>query len=606
MSLVDTTIETLRPHAPFDRLRPDALRWLAERLALAFHAKQQVIVSPARGVVDRLYIVKQGHVRGEAPVLRNDAALHVPLGPGECFPVGALMGRRATAYEYVAGTDAFVYELSAQHFRQLLDKSPEFERFCAEYLAAMVEDSQRQLRAELADAVTDEGRLAAPLRQLVRRAPVTCGPTTPIATVLATMHRERVGSMVVVDDESRPIGILTQPDVLERVALARRSLQDAVSMVMTPHPIVIDDDAPAYDGALVMAQHGIRHLLLVEGGRLTGVVSERDLYAMQRSSPRRAAERIRHAENVDALAAAAQEAHALAHSLLAQGMGAEQLTRVLTALNDTIVRRALGLAAMRHRIDEPWCWIALGSEGRREQTLVTDQDNGLIVPPLANKAAYLAFADEVNLTLDRCGFPLCKGNIMARNPQWCLTLDEWKAAFLSWIRNPVPEALLNAAIFFDVRGIGGDTTRGDDLAAWLAPQCAASPAFLRALASNALAVEPPVGLFHDLFGDDDTIDLKQLGIRPFVEAARIWALSKGLPVTGTAERLRAASNAHLVPAREADAFVEAFHYLQAIRLRAGANHVAVDTLNPLDRRILKEAFRQAASAQQRLRLDFGL
>lgn len=195
---------------------------------------------------------------------------------------------------------------------------------------------------------------------------------------------------------------------------------------------------------------------------------------------------------------------------------------------------------------------------------------------------------------------------MARNPLWCLTLQQWRDAFSNWIRNPVPDALLNAAIFFDLRAIDGDASLASELHAWLLERSAASPMFLRAMAENALKAQPPVGLLHDLVGKDEAIDLKLLGVRPFVDVARVWALSKSLPPTGTAERLRAAAAAGVLPADEAAAYCEAFHFLQAVRMRAGRNLVDVRALNRLDRRILKEAFRQAAATQQRLRLDYRL
>lgn len=607
MSLIDTTAETLRLHAPFDRMQPKALRWLAARLQLAFYAKGRMVLTPAHGVVDRLNIVKQGVVRGEAAAaMRSDALVPVVLGPGECFPVGAMMGRRPSAYDYSAAEDSFVYELGADDFRQLLDLSPEFARFCTEYLAMLVDESRRALRSHLAETLAEESQMTAPLRKLVARPPVSCAPETPLREVLRTMHTQRIGCMVAVDSAGRPVGILTQPDVLERVALRGASLDAPLSAVMTPTPIVIAEDAAVFEGVLARARHGIRHLLLVKDGKLSGVVSERDLYAMHRTSPRRASEHIRRAETFDALADAAGEVRGLTQSLVAHGVGAEHLTLVITALNDGIVRRALALAAERHAVGTNWCWIALGSEGRMEQTLVTDQDNGLIIGAAADKQLFLAFADEVNRALERCGVPLCKGNVMARNPLWCLTLEEWRLAFSHWIRNPVPEALLNAAIFFDLRAIDGDASLASELHGWLLASSAASPMFLRAMAENALIVKPPVGLLHDLVGSDEVIDLKMFGVRPFVDVARVWALSKSLPSTGTAERLRAAAAAGVLPADEASAYCEAFHFLQAMRMRVGGNLVDARALNRLDHRILKEAFRQAAAAQQRLRIDYQL
>ena len=304
------------------------------------------------------------------------------------------------------------------------------------------------------------------------------------------MSDRAIGSMVVVDAAGAPIGIFTYPDVLNRVALPGVDLTAAIETVMTAKPFTLPPEAPVFEAALAMVRLGIRHVVLVADGRAAGVVSERDLFALQRVSLRRTAQQIRGGENVDALRSAAAGTRDLVRNLLAQGFGAEQIIQVVSSLNDSLVDRLVQITARRHSLQGRWCWIALGSEGRSEQTLATDQDNALILEPGAEspsvRAAFLAFADDVNQALDRCGFPLCKGEIMARNPKWCLTLTEWRAAFSGWIRNNEPQALLHAAIFFDFRAVAGDGGMAGKLRQWLLEEAAGSPAFLRAMAANAL------------------------------------------------------------------------------------------------------------------------
>lgn len=619
--LLQATADTLRLHAPFDGMEADALRFLAGRVRLAYFAKDAEIAGPGQGIVTRLHIVKQGVVQGSPTVaMRSEKLVDLVHGPGECFPIGALLGRRETAYRYVAQGDVFTYELAEADFQELLGRSARFQRFCTDYLASLVAQSQRALRAQVADTLADESRMVAPLRQLVAREPVACGPEVPIRIVLQMMHAQRIGSMIVVDGQRVPIGIFTHPDLLERVALAGKDVSEPIASVMTPNPIVLDAEAPIYAAALAMAQHGIRHVVLASDAKLTGVISERDLFAMQRVSLRRAAERIRGVHEISALAEAAYDVRQLSGSLLAQGMNAEQLTQIITALNDSLVQRAVELAARHHRIEGRYCWLALGSEGRMEQTLATDQDNALIIEEGGDVARYLAFADEVNRALDACGFPLCKGDIMARNAKWCLTLGEWRETFTHWVQSPIPEALLNAAIFFDFRALAGEPEFAGALRDWLLVQTAANPAFLRAVTTNALQAKPPLGLWRDFVTDDSpefpgTLDLKKLGVRPFVDVARVWSLAHRLPQTGTTERLRAAARAGVLPVDEAGSATEAFHFIQTLRLRhqhfdrpaAGTeNRIRPDALNSLDRRILKEAFRHAAKLQERVRLDYQL
>ena len=274
-----------------------------------------------------------------------------------------------------------------------------------------------------------------------------------------------------------------------------------------------------------------------------------------------------------------------------------------------------------------YAWLAFGSEGRHEQTLSTDQDNGIIyvLPEWADKEPLklrlLEFARDVNNDLAACGFPLCEGNIMASNPELCLTVDEWREKFSSWIREPHPEALLNATIFFDFRVLYGDEKVAHQLRHWLLALTGGNPAFLKAMATNALDVAPPLGKIRDFVTDDDpkhpgTIDLKKFGARLFVDAARVLALRTGVDATSTAQRLRQGGSRIGMPAEELSAMADGFHFIQLLRLRhqhldtdhgaPGDNRVKPDDLNELDRRILKEAFRQARKIQLRLKLDYQI
>jgi CBS domain-containing protein len=617
--LVRATIRELRQHPPFDAMEAAALRHLALRLRLGYHSRGQALVGPESGVADRLYIIKQGQVRGgggPAP-----AAADVVLGPGECFPIGALTGRRATVYGYRAEDDCFCWELPAEDFHDLQERSARFRAFCLDHLALLVEASQRARRAEAAATLDDGAGMLAPLRGAVTRAPVSCTPDTPLGEVVKAMHAQRVGSIVVIDPSRRPVGIFTTTDLLERVALPQTAPDTPIAKLMSPSPVQLEEEAPLVEAAVAMARRGIRHVVVTRDGRLSGVLSERDLFALQRASLRRATERIHTAESVPSLAEAADEIRQLTRRLLGQGIDAEHATQVTSALNDALSQRLIALAARRHPLPARWCWLALGSEGRLEQTLATDQDNALVFAGEADTRALLAFADEVNRGLAAGGFPLCKGDIMARNPRWCLPLEEWRGVFSGWIRAPQPEALLNAAIFFDFRPIAGDASLAGELREAVTAQAQASPAFLRAMAGNTLRVAPPLGLVRDFVvadGDEfpGTLDLKGMGARPFVDAARVWALARGLAATGTAPRLRAAAEAGALPREEAEAGVGAFHYIQNLRLRrqylegplppGAENRIDPERLNEIDRRILKAAFRQAALLQDRLRMDYGL
>jgi CBS domain-containing protein len=625
-SSVLATLDHLRRFAPFDRMEREHLLWMAQRLSLAYYAKGEVILSPEQGVATRFLAIKQGVVQGEQNVARAaDADAWLELAEGECFPLGALLANRGVSSVYRAKQDTFCYELAAADFHELVRVSPPFQDFCTRRIASLLEQSKQVIQAQYSQSSSEQQSLSSPLSAIIRREPVTCSADTPVRQVLETMHTLGIGSMVVTEGDQHPIGIFTLHDVLNRVALAQLDLDQPISAVMSASLTTLPPQAFAYEAALEMARHGFRHVLVTESGKLVGIISEKDLFTLQRVGLRQISSAIRNAAGLDALKQSAHDIRQLAHNMMAQGVAAEQLTQFISTLNDLLTARIIELecAAADGHCQVGFCWIALGSEGRYEQTLNTDQDNGIIftVPegstPEQVRAQLLPVAKRINAALDACGFPLCKGNIMASNPQWCLSLAEWKETFAGWIDQGDPEALLNASIFFDFRPLFGKLPLADSLKSWLVQKAVDNPRFLHQMAANALRNRPPLGLVRDFVtGEGHTLDLKLNGFTPFVDAARIFSLAVGAPHTNTVQRLRASAAKLKIAPTEINAWIEALHFIQLLRLRlqhqqsedgsALSNHVDPDSLNDLDRRILKEAFRQARKLQSRLAMDYQL
>ncbi len=348
---------------------------------------------------------------------------------------------------------------------------------------------------------------------------------------------------------------------------------------------------------------------------------------VQRVGARDVANAVRRARHVEALAELSKAVHVLARRMLVQGVAAAQVTRVVSALNDRIVARIVEVELARATPHLPrFCWLALGSEGRMEQTLATDQDNGIAFAPSPGtsvegaRADLLRAARDINVALARCGFPLCKGKVMASEPAWCRTVDEWQAQLAAWMDAPDPDALLNATIACDFRPVFGDRDLATSLAAWLARTAPSRGRFLSLLARHALARVAPIGLLrrfivHSGGAHAGTIDLKLEGITLFVDAARVLALAHGVTARNTAQRLREASERAALPASDVQAWIDALQFVQALRLRhqyqlgcAGReldNHVAPARLHSLDRSFLREALGQATKLQRQLARAYG-
>jgi CBS domain-containing protein len=464
--------------------------------------------------------------------------------------------------------------------------------------------------------------MAAPLARVLRRQPVACGPEERVSNAVATMRSQAIGSMIVVDAASAPIGILTLRDVVDRVALEPGALDAPIEQVMTPHPVTLPVQETAYAAALAMIRHGVRHIVLVDGKRLAGLVSERDLFGMQSAGVRHLSTEIRGAKDLSAVTRFGADIRDLACRMVVQGAAVGPLTAFIASLNDLLTERIVELdfrAAATRGLR--WCWVVMGSEGRSEQTLRTDQDNGLIFDPAPGqsvadaRAALLPVAQHINQALDQAGYRLCPGDIMAGNPQWCLSLDEWRSRFAHWIDSGSPEALLHGAIFFDLRPLAGEVALGRELRDWLAVHAPRNRRFLHQMARNALENRAPLrwpGGFRT--AADGRIDLKLNGAGLFVDAARIFSLAFGIDECNTERRLRAAAPRLKVPAAELEAWIAAFHYVQGQRLRRQAeclaqglapdNRIDPRALNDFDRDVLRSALGRTRALQRRVALDY--
>lgn len=628
-ALRDATVEELRRYAPFGAMQMEHLNSMVAALRLGYYAQGSTVLDPQFGVPDFLFIVRRGGIE----VTLSDAALVAPRNisvflPGESFPISALIALRPVTRIYRAREDSFCWLLPREAFQRVLAGSPEFHDFCTRGLANLLEQSNARLVAEYASAAVAQRSLAQPLSSVIARSAVTCTRDTTLRLALNRMHHEHVGSIAVVREDGSVVGIFTSRDLLDQLVSGHADFDVPIEHFMTRDPITVEASASAVEAAVLMARHGFHHVPVTQSGRLVGVVSEKDLFARQRAGLTRLSDAIRAADHSETLVQIAHDVRELAYALLAQGTSANHICRIVTELNDVLTARVIERELRNDNLQQvPLVWLALGSEGRGEQTFVTDQDNAILFSdaagpdPQSVRSRLLPAAQRINNVLDRLGFPLCKGGIMAGNPRCCLSLTEWRQKFSDWIDRGDPESLLGAAIFFDFRPLWGDASFAQSLRDWLAAASADNRRFQRQMAEQALVNTPPLGTLRDFRvteheGQPNTIDLKVNGTTPFVDVGRILALGTGVQPSSTVSRLAGAAARLHVDTHESDAWNEAFWYLMLLRLRG--QHEAIrlhqppdnlidpTRLNELDRRILKEALRQAQSLQTRLRLEYQI
>ncbi|AIL59625.1 signal transduction protein [Pseudomonas alkylphenolica] len=627
---IQGTLQFLQRFPPFNQMENAHLAFLVEQCQLRFYAANDSIIKPSDGPVEHFYIVKQGRVIGERQhVTRPGTETTFEITSGECFPLAALLGERATRTEHLAGEDTFCLQLNKAAFIRLFALSDVFRDFALRGVSSLLDQVNQQVQRRAVETLGTQYSLNTRLGELAMRHPVVCERHTPLREAVALMHEQQVGSIVIVDEQRFPLGIFTLRDLRQVVADASGDFAQPIAGHMTHNPFYLSPQASAFDAAIAMTERHIAHVCLVEDQRLCGVVSERDLFSLQRVDLVHLARTIRHATRIESLVSLRGEIGQLVERMLAHGASSTQITQIITLLNDHTVCRVIELA-IEDKGDPgvPFSWLCFGSEGRREQTLHTDQDNGILFE--ARDAAHaaeirgrlLALAQHINQGLAQCGFTLCKGNIMAGNPELCLSRAEWARRFAAFIREATPENLLASSIYFDLRVVWGDESACEQLRQSILEQVADNRLFQRMMAGNALRQRPPVGRFREFVltrqGNDKaaTLDLKVQGLTPFVDGARLLALANGISANNTLERLRELVTREVIDPLDGAAYEEAYHFIQQTRMQQHqlqsrqhlpySNRVDPDSLNHLDRRILRESLRQAQRLQSSLALRYQL
>jgi CBS domain-containing protein len=438
-------------------------------------------------------------------------------------------------------------------------------------------------------------------------------PDAAVSEAASMMQTSGIGSLLV---QGHPPGIVTDRDLRGRVLAAGLGPETPVRQVMTRPLKTLDSDAPVFAALHFMLEEHIHHLALVEEGKIVGVISSTDLLRHEGSSAFYLRRTLDSVKEPTALAHYSREVASTVQTLFRGGLGAVQIGQIVSSLNDALVKRLVGLGEQALGLPPTdFAWIVFGSEGRLEQTLLTDQDNALVYEDASSEAHtyFKALAKQVVDGLTQVGFPLCPGGYMATN--WCKPRNEWQSLFASWVRTPEPRALLEAAIFFDFRSVAGSLSLApleDILAA-----AETEKLFIAHAAQEALRWGPPLGFFNRVRSDHGMVDLKKGGIGPIVNLARVGALAAGSQKRSTLERLVTAGNSALLFKREDAALLaETFEFLLHLRLRQQLtalqtnqpidHKVRLDALSALEHRHLKEAFVTIRQVQDNVRASLHL
>jgi CBS domain-containing protein len=443
---------------------------------------------------------------------------------------------------------------------------------------------------------------------------------TTIREAAQIMSEQCISSIVVRDRNGLPTGMVTDRDLREKVVSRGRNVEDPIKSIMSSSLIRVDARDYCFEAVLKMIKYNIHHILVIKDGQLTGVITNHDMMMLQGTSPLSLTKDIESQQTIEGLIPVSKKINGIVGLLLKEGAKASNITKIITEINDRLVRKVLECAERKHgRPPLAYCWIGFGSEGRKEQTFKTDQDNAIITADPATEAEaeaakkyFSAFAEFVRDSLLQCGFPPCPANYMASNPQWCQPLKVWKKYFSTWISTPTPEAVLNSVAFFDFRPMYGETSLADTLRDHLNALLKDQKVFLGYLANMAIKNQPPVGFFKSFVVEKggvhkDQLNLKIKGLAPLVDILRLFALEKGIRETSTMERIDTLRSMHSIVGEYADDFEQAFEFISLLRIHhqyeqisngvAPDNFINPNQLSNLEKRSIKGAFQLITKIQ---------
>lgn len=575
---------------PYDSLPREEL----ESVVQAFHRQHFPAGSEIYTLGDPLpglYLVMEGAVE----VKDASATVVSQLFPRNSLGERGLLldGRAATSAS--ALQDTILLMLPAAEFRRLMADYPVYSRFFTRGRSAAPR------RAEVA---------VRKVKDLMSSPPRFCAPTDTVRTAAEMMRDLNISSLGVVEAE-RLVGILTTRDLTARVlAEGLDPAATPVSAVMTAHPQGLEEEALGSDVLNLMLERNIGHLPVVSGDRLVGMITQTDLTRFQALSSALLIKDIATARTVDELKANAGHVPQLLVQLIGANTPHEVVTRLITDVTDAITRRLIVLAEEELGPPPvPYVWLACGSQGRQEQTGISDQDNCIFIDDAFDEERhrpwFSALAKSVSRNLDACGYVFCPGDMMATNPRWCQPVHVWRDYFHQWIRVPDPMAQMLASVMFDLRPIAGESALFRGVQAETLEETSKNSIFVAHMVSNSLKHAPPLGLLRGFAtirsGEHrNQIDMKHNGVVPIVDLGRVYALMARLTPVNTRARLLAAEEAGVISQAGGRDLIAAYDLIAELRLRNQAtqikagqrpsNHLAPYDLGEFERSHLRDAF----------------
>jgi CBS domain-containing protein len=628
----------LKNYQPFNLLEPNVLMQVSASVVVKYYEPGQVLFHQDGEPGAYFFVVREGAILLYKEE-NGEEILVDECDEGDMFGMRPLLAGQSYAFTGKAEEESLVYAIPISVFAPILKENPKVTWYLAKHLAA---DAGRnfanlhkgRLFLEQDKYLDGQFRLVEIQSLETSKKPVTCPPNFSIREAAVVMSEHRVSSIIVVDEEQRPVGIVTDLDLRSKVVTGKFEATEPVSALMSSPVVTVGTAVTVADVQIEMVRRHIHHLCVTEDGtpktKVLGVISEHDLIVIQGNNPAVLVREILRSNTAAELRRIRERSERLLEKYIYQEVSISFISNIMSEVNDTLVRRAidLSMAAMEEagqpKSSVPFAWLTLGSGGRKEQLLRTDQDNALVFADVPEEelgqtqAYFLALAERVTTVLHEVGFDYCPGKMMASNPLWCKSLSAWKQQFADWILTPDPMHIRYCTIFIDYRPVYGDEALADLLTEHIFKVVEHNPGFLSHMAKSTVENPPPLSFFRNFVVEasgehKDNFDIKKRAMIPLADAARVLILeAKEGRINNTFQRFERLAeleeqNRELFDSA-ADAYEILIRYrtLQGLKNKDSGRFFKPEELSKMERLNLKNTFRPIEELITLLTMRFQL
>ncbi|MBL73418.1 DUF294 nucleotidyltransferase-like domain-containing protein [Idiomarina baltica] len=604
----------IKQYAPFTILPEAELQTISQQIEVGYFQKGDQVLDYNQPISD-LHVIRSGAIE----TYKRNGELFNRLSAGGFFGEAGLLRKGRVRYPVKALEDSLIYYVPGALFNRLYD---EYDAFAD---AVEVEEHQR-VNLAVREREQRNDLFIETVETLLSRQPVIIESDASIIEAAQKMTDEQVSSLLICGDNPDDVlGIITDKDLRKRVLAVERAPSDPVRDVMSSNLVYIEHNQRIFEAMLTMLRTNLHHLPVLKKQRLIGVIALSDVVRHESKSSLYVVSSIFKQNTFEELAQLKESVEASFVRLVNEDANSRMIGSAMATIGRSFKQRLLELAEIELGPPPiPYCFLALGSMARDEQSIVTDQDNALVLHddfnPKEHDAYFKALAKFVSDGLHECGYTYCTGGIMATNNQWRQPLRVWKKYFTDWIDNPSPERLLHSSIFFDLDGVWGEFSFAKQLNELIRVKAKNNKRFLGSMARNALSRTPPLGFFKDFVMEKDgkhrdSINTKRRGTAPVADLIRVHALAVGSTQRNSFARLEDIMEANILPKGRGPDLRDALELISMVRIRHQAialtegdtpdNNVAPEQLSDFERKNLKDAFQILSNAQKYLRYRYA-